>query len=294
MRIAPLVIVSLLLAAPVASAQTVDRSESTALVAWINEARAARHLAPLASDARLAAIAEAHSNDMARAGYFSHQSPTTGTVEDRAAAATFRWRALGENIAFNQSTRAAHEALLRSPGHYANITGNYRAVGVGLVRARDGVYVTEVFATPLDAAQTAPSPQPVAPALPAMQPIAPPSAMEPIAPPPAMQPAAPQGAAPDEGDTLRPAPGMRVRNCEVDTPFGHVSISIAGTGIDLSALPCNPDATRPSARPDRRAPNAPRVRGPGRHAVPRVDVPPVPAAPEVEPSSEPLGATIRL
>ncbi len=279
MRIAPLVIVSLILAAPVARAQTVDRSESTALVAWINEARAARHLAPLASDARLDAIAEAHSADMARAGYFSHRSPTTGTVADRAAAARFGWRALGENIAFNQSPRDAHEALLRSPGHYANITGNYRAVGVGLVRAGGGVYVTEVFATPVGAVQAPAAPQADAPALPAMQPIAPPTAMQPIAPP-----------AP-EPDALRPAPGMRVRNCEVDTPFGHVSISIAGTGIDLSALPCNPDAARAPAGAERRPP---RGRAPARRTVPRIEVPPVSAAPDVEPSSEPLGTTLRL
>ena len=271
MRIAPLVIVSLSLAAPAARAQTVERSESTALVAWINEARAARHLAPLARDARLDAIAEAHSEDMGRAGYFSHQSPTTGTVEDRAAAAAFRWRALGENIAFNQSTRAAHEALLRSPGHYANITGDYRAVGVGIVRARDGVYVTEVFATPVGAVQTPAAPQAAAPALPAMRPIEPPAATEP--------------------DARRDAPGMRVRTCEVDTPFGHVSISIAGTGIDLSALPCDPDAARAPSGSARRAP---RVRAPGRRSVPRIDVPPVPTAPDVEPSREPLGTTLRL
>lgn len=314
MRIAPLTFVIASLAAPIASAQTIDRSESSSLVTWINQARAERHLAPLASDPRLDSLAEAHSADMATWGYFSHQSPTTGTVEDRAATAGVRWRALGENIAFNQSTRAAHEALMRSPGHYANITGAYRSVGVGIVRSGDGVYVTEVFGTLVDPlpARAEPQAQPSQPSQPAQapQPSRPvtraPStndapandAANPWGFPPFMQgwgfpfPTAPQTRAP-RGRSDGSASRQGVRNCEVDTPFGHVSISVAGDGIDTSSLPCNPDAHAPSSQsqPQAHPPSAsPRGRQPARRTVPRIDVPAVPSEPLPAPSAEPLGA----
>jgi Cysteine-rich secretory protein family len=317
MRIAHLAFSLLSLAPAVASAQTVDRSESSALVAWINEARAERHLDPLVEDPRLDGLAETHSADMATWGYFSHQSPRTGTVEDRAATAGVRWRALGENIAFNQSTRMAHEALLRSPGHYANITGSYRAVGVGIVRSSDGVYVTEVFGTLTDSApaRVTPPPQvaPVAPSSPDLSapPAAPRDDRRPTPPrddpwaamglPPFMQSwgipwpsMQPPGAAPTAPSpsprTRGPNTADGTRNCEVDTPFGHVSITIAGTGIDTATLPCNPDAQPPAAQP-RTQPatpsTAPRVRPPSRRSVPRIEIPPVPMP---TPSSEPLGA----
>lgn len=322
MRIAPLTSVIVTLAAPVASAQTLDRSESSALVTWINQARAERHLAPLTSDPRLDALAEAHSADMATWGYFSHQSPTTGTVEDRAATAGVRWRALGENIAFNESTRAAHEALLRSPGHYANITGAYRSVGVGIVRSGDGVYVTEVFGTLVDPlpAQAEPSTQPpqarqpsqptrpsqparpAAPRAPAPDDAAPPAddAWSGWGAPPFMQgwgfpfPTAPRANGP-RGRSDGAATRHSVRNCEVDTPFGHVSISIAGDGIDTSGLPCNPDARGPSSQPQAHPPAAaPRGRQPSRRAVPRIEVPPVPSEPLPAPSAEPLGSPVTI
>lgn len=327
MRIAPFAFAIITLAAPVASAQSVERGEAPSLVAWINEARAERNLAPLVEDPRLDALAERHSVDMASWGYFSHQSPRTGNVEDRAAAAGVGWRALGENIAFNQSTRQAHEALLRSPGHYANITGAYRSVGIGIVRSGDGVYVTEVFGTLTDAqptqpAQTAPA-APTAPATP-IAPTPPPRVATPRTAPradaqttpplddpwaamgmppfmqgwgipwPSMQqpgarPSAPT--APRGGATARPG----TRNCEVDTPFGHVTVSIAGDGIDTSGLPCDPDARSAPSQPQARPPaTTPRPRAPARRAVPRVDVPPVPSTPMPPPSNEPLGAPVTI
>ncbi len=315
MRIAPFAFAIITLAAPVASAQSVDRSEASALVAWINEARAERHLDALTEDPRLDALAEGHSVDMASWGYFSHQSPNTGNVEDRAAAAGVRWRALGENIAFNQSTREAHEALLRSPGHYVNITGAYRSVGVGIVRSGDGVYVTEVFGTVSDAqpARTVPAvpaaPPRAAPPRPATRgdaqtpapPVDPWAAMGvppfmqgwgipwPSAQAPAARPTPP--AAPRDGAPAHPG----TRNCEVDTPFGRFSVSVVGDGIDTSTLPCDPDARgAPSQQRARPPATAPRARPPARRTVPRVDVPPVPSTPLPAPSSEPLGAPVTI
>lgn len=162
MRVSIPMILSVMLAAPLAWSQTVDRSERASLLSMINEARAAQGVSPLAGDPRLDAVAEGHSLDMATHHFFSHSSPNTGAPGDRAAAAGLAFRSLAENIAMNQSVTAAHHALLQSPGHRANLlNGDLRRVGLGIVRASDGVYVTQLFATFGDEAAPA---APVAPA----------------------------------------------------------------------------------------------------------------------------------
>ena len=106
---------------------------------------------------------------------------------------------------------------------------------------------------------------------------------------PSMQaPGAAQNA-PASPRTRGPNTADGTRNCEVDTPFGHVSIAIAGNGIDTSTLPCNPDAQPTPAQP-RTQPATPRGRQPSRRTVPRIEIPPVPSAPIPTPSNEPLGA----
>lgn len=202
MRLSLSVALSVALAAPLASAQSVDRSETAAMLGWINEARAAEGLSPLAGDSRLDAVAESHSLDMATQRYFSHTSPTTGAPADRAAAAGLVYRSLAENIALNQSVRAAHEALLRSPGHRANLLdGDLRRVGLGIVRGPDGFYVTQFFATFRD--ESAPSPAPSAPAAAPAAPAAAPAAPAPAATPTAARtaPTAAPSAAPSTAPT---------------------------------------------------------------------------------------------
>lgn len=171
MRVSTSLTLSLLLAAPLAWGQSIDRTETASLLTWINEARAAEGVAPLAADARLSAVAEAHSLDMASHRFFSHSSPSTGAPADRASAAGVGFRSLAENIAMNQSVREAHVALLRSPGHRANLlNGELRRVGLGVVRASDGVYVTQLFVTMRDEAEPATAPAPSAPEAPSATP----------------------------------------------------------------------------------------------------------------------------
>ena len=157
MRIPLAVVFCVALAPALAWGQSDERA---AMLSWINADRAAAGFAPLAPDARLDAVADAHAQDMAAHRFFSHTSPSTGAPADRAAAAGIPFRLLAENIALNQSVRAAHEALMRSPGHRANLlNAGLRRVGLGLVQGPDGVYVTQLFATyPDDAASAAPSP----------------------------------------------------------------------------------------------------------------------------------------
>ncbi len=52
-----------------------------------------------------------------------------------------------ENIALNEDVPSAHEALMGSPPHRANILhSGYNVVGIAVLRSGDQVYVTEDFA----------------------------------------------------------------------------------------------------------------------------------------------------
>lgn len=254
MRLSLSVALSVALAAPLASAQSVDRSETAAMLGWINEARAAEGLSPLAGDSRLDAVAESHSLDMATQRYFSHTSPTTGAPADRAAAAGLVYRSLAENIALNQSVRAAHEALLRSPGHRANLLdGDLRRVGLGIVRGPDGFYVTQFFATFRDESAPAPTPTPARTA-PTATPAAAPTAQ--TAPPPCPVPAAPSApaAAPPAAPTAAPA----APTTAPAQPGEAMSLPQAlGALPALLGLPGWTPVAAPDARPAPRTPARP-------------------------------------
>src|SRR5207302_8496186 len=66
----------------------------------VNEERTQRGIAALAWDARLVPVARAHSEEMLRLKYFSHQSPTTGSPLDRLKAARITYSRAGENLAY--------------------------------------------------------------------------------------------------------------------------------------------------------------------------------------------------
>ena len=53
----------------------------------------------------------------------------------------------GENVDLNQTVAGAHDALMHSPPHRANILDpDYNAIGVGVIRGGDKIWVTEDFA----------------------------------------------------------------------------------------------------------------------------------------------------
>jgi uncharacterized protein YkwD len=133
--------------APPASAAAGEQ----ALHALVNETRAQAGLAPLAFDPALAAVARAHSDDMAQTGIVGHVSPTTGTAADRVRSAGIRTGLVLENVARAYGVREAHDGLLNSPGHRANLmSAQATHIGIGLhigreVGGRRELLVTEVF-----------------------------------------------------------------------------------------------------------------------------------------------------
>ena len=121
-----------------------------ALVVQVNAFRVAHGLAPLRVSSFLAAAARAHSTQMARLGYFSHNSANGSPFSSRIAtyypARGYRSWTVGENLLWASPDVGAARALrlwLSSPPHRANLlSSRWREVGVAAVHAdrAPGVY----------------------------------------------------------------------------------------------------------------------------------------------------------
>ena len=119
------------------------------LLALINRDRQSAGLAPLLWDNRLAAIARAHSREMASMRYVAHISPKSGNAEDRVHRAGLPFRLILENVAQHDGVVQVHEGFMKSPGHRANVLNSHVThVGIGIVVQRDvggPIFVTELF-----------------------------------------------------------------------------------------------------------------------------------------------------
>jgi stress response protein SCP2 len=128
-------------------------AEVVAEVVTVTNVERARHGLPAFTvDARLAAAAQDHSDDMVRRAFFSHANPDGAQVWDRARGRGYQYRKVAENIAAGQ--RSAAEVVagwMDSPGHRANILDRELAqIGVGhAVGGSYGTTWTQVFGTPL-------------------------------------------------------------------------------------------------------------------------------------------------
>jgi uncharacterized YkwD family protein len=117
--------------APSTSDLTAEEQQKLDLV---NKERAAAGLSPLAVDPALTKTARLKSQDMVDNHYFSHDSPTYGSPFDMMKRFDISYNAAGENIACNQNVEAAHQTLMNSSGHKANILSkDYTHIGIGIV-----------------------------------------------------------------------------------------------------------------------------------------------------------------
>lgn len=128
---------------------TPDPSAEAEMLRLVNEERTRAGLEPVVADAGLTGVARAHSEEMFRLGYFAHDSPVTGTPADRLAAAGVRYLLMGENLAFAPTLEIAHERLIGSPTHRANILNPaFTRLGVGVIRSPNrGLMVSQEFAS---------------------------------------------------------------------------------------------------------------------------------------------------
>jgi uncharacterized protein YkwD len=109
----------------------------------MNDHRVSLGLQPLIWDSGVAAVARAHSQDMADRHFFSHANPDGLLPWDRLRGAGISYKAAGENIIHGYTTGASVlTAWLNSAGHRANIESpTYTHHGVG----KFGTYWTHVF-----------------------------------------------------------------------------------------------------------------------------------------------------
>lgn len=124
------------------------------MVERLNRDRAAKGLAPLRFDPQLSEVARHHSADMRDHGFFEHDSPRTGGVDNRLDAAGYSFLTARENLSEAPDIERSQDGLLDSPPHYANIMAeDVTHVGVGIVEGgvhdRQNLTVTQVFARPL-------------------------------------------------------------------------------------------------------------------------------------------------
>jgi uncharacterized protein YkwD/uncharacterized membrane protein required for colicin V production len=116
-----------------------DPENEQGMLDLVNQERTSRGLVALEMDDSLKQVARAHADDMFRRGYFAHNTPEGVDPFQRMNAAGIVFGLAGENLALAPSLQIAHEGLMNSPGHRANILNEgFRKVGIGVLDG--GVY----------------------------------------------------------------------------------------------------------------------------------------------------------
>jgi uncharacterized protein YkwD len=122
-------------------------AQETSFVSKINAERSRRNLRRLALDLQLTRVARGWSTVMTDQDRMYHNPRLGDQVRGD-------WTRLGENVGYSAATGATpadlverlHTAFMNSPGHRANVLGDYNRVGVGVRIAGDGtMWVTVNF-----------------------------------------------------------------------------------------------------------------------------------------------------
>lgn len=125
----------------------VDEIAEITMIDLVNKERVGRGLKALTPDGRLLEVARMHATDMFKRGYFSHYSLEGKTVADRMNEGGVDFLVVGENLAYAPNVELAHQGLMNSAGHRANILSeDYAKIGIGIIEA--GIYgkmFTQVF-----------------------------------------------------------------------------------------------------------------------------------------------------
>jgi hypothetical protein len=239
MRKLGLAIATLFLAAfaVVGVAAPATAAPADSLYALVNQERAANGLPALARNASMEAVAVNWANQMAASGKMQHNPSYSSQIPGG-------WTAAAENVAQGQPTAAEmHKDWMNSPGHRANILGDFTSIGIAFVTANGTTWGVQNFAK--YAAQAAPPPSATPPppsAKPAPPPAQPPA--QPTAQPPAAKPApaapSPTPTASPEAQPTPSAPSL-APSSESASPYP--------TSVPRPSSSPSPDATklRPSS-----------------------------------------------
>jgi len=112
-----------------------------------NAARKQAGAPPLTLDSGLSQAARVHAQAMVDAQQLSHQFKGEPSLPQRLAATTnLQLDQAGENVALDYDAQHAHEHLMLSPPHRANLLNPaYNVVGLGVVRSGDRLYIAQDF-----------------------------------------------------------------------------------------------------------------------------------------------------
>ena len=130
-----------------------------------NAIRNSRGLSELTQNDDMDQLAELHSLNMIEYNFFDHVDHQNKSPSERADDLNFDWRRIAENIGYvpwfenvvgGGDTRSAEsisecvvEGWRNSPGHYANMIGEFDQLGVGVAFTNDSIaYFTQVFRVP--------------------------------------------------------------------------------------------------------------------------------------------------
>ena len=121
------------------------------VLALVNRDRQTAGLPSLLWDERVADVSRGHSQDMRKAKFVAHVSPTTGSAADRVRVAKIKTAVVLENVARAYGIGEAHQGLMNSPGHRANLMSSSAThIGIGIVfgeevSGRREIFITQVF-----------------------------------------------------------------------------------------------------------------------------------------------------
>ncbi|ETI52461.1 hypothetical protein, variant [Phytophthora nicotianae P1569] len=102
----------------------------SAMLARVNQERAAYGLPALCTNKKLQAAAQGHSDDQAANDYMDHTGTDGTSVSERITRSGYDWSAVAENVAAGQpDVDSVMENWMNSPGHRENILGDYTMFG---------------------------------------------------------------------------------------------------------------------------------------------------------------------
>ncbi|MET4704379.1 CAP domain-containing protein [Frigoribacterium sp. UYMn621] len=194
-------------------------SEADTIASLVNQARASAGLPGLIHNPAMDAVAQQWANQMGAANSMTHNPDYSTQIPSG-------WSRAGENVATGQPTPSAmHTAWMNSPGHRANILGDFTDIGIAFVTVNGTTWGVEDFgkyAGHAGAPAPAPAPAPAAPA--------PPAPPAPKAPAPVARAAAAPAPAPvaTPGGTA-PVAGAAATPTTASTPVPATTPSVAST-----------------------------------------------------------------
>ncbi|KUK52454.1 MAG: Sporulation uncharacterized protein YkwD [Desulfotomaculum sp. 46_296] len=104
------------------------------MVDLVNNERRKAGLSTLKVNLDLVKIARLKGEDMIENNYFSHTSPTYGSPFDMMSQFGISYKTAGENLAGAPTVESAHQNLMNSAGHRANIlNSSFKEIGIGVV-----------------------------------------------------------------------------------------------------------------------------------------------------------------